>query len=632
MSLMDVVQHYSRVFTWSSFLKMLLHTIVASCFATMIPLFLRWMYLPTSVDHKLPLNMAFKTCTGDLHGVCSFPTATRRYPPDTIFAEGVTYDLMLELHFDGQTADFSEFFQVAVRFQDSDGTNLHEYTKIVYPFKPRGIFSKVFKLFFYPLYFVGMFDDSRTAHVPITSGHAELDELSSQFVVEVQNRAIVLEFANLYVSANFGLIPRMMYSWPISSYLALYLICFGLYFTNIAFFHGLGLLFSSPEGTAKRRPEQRLEDDALGTEAEHMKARIRRNSEMIEERTKGRAGIRGLRKMNTFNGDIMIVRAISFWVILSTGCANQICPGFCGKVILERHDNGTNILSECQACPWGSRVQMSFTDTGRVTTCEPCTEELPLYDWLFLLFVALVPTITNSFFVRYYALSTSQHKNEFLEHFCCLLESFVAACAALLVMEPRGSLRLYSCSKSLLREWYPALHNPQIFFGRKLHCSYELVYPLYSLPFVYLLFCLITLLVFRTILYSTIRRKDRSRRAYYAALYAIPLIALGHALLAGLLYYLFAYVLMLWSMASNAVHLALEGNKPMRVLFNDLLRCGKHLTFLIVNMCLLAFAIVTIAVERADGWSLLLIALIPMPASFYLLTSSLSHPSALALT
>ncbi|CAJ0961113.1 unnamed protein product, partial [Mesorhabditis belari] len=309
------------------------------------------------------------------------------------------------------------------------------------------------------------------------------------------------------------------------------------------------------------------------------------------------------------------------------------CPGFCG-----RNPSDPTNGSVCQACPWGWRVpplthlHPSTLSDPRASICEPCLSPLPAYDWLYLLFVAILPILINCFFVHYYSSKRmSLSRNEVLELGCCIVEGVLAAVASLLVMPPRWSLNLYGCHKTLIEEWYPALHNPQT-FGRTLPCTYELVFPLYSLPFVYLLFCLMNLLICRSILYMTIRKRDRSRHAYYAALYAIPILALGLALMAGFLYYMFAFVLMLWSVAANAVHLSLEGNKSMRSMIDALATSGNHLTLLIVNMALLAFSIVTLAVERDDGWSLLLVTMVPVPAAFFLLTSGLSHPSTISST
>ncbi|KAK6031331.1 hypothetical protein OSTOST_02519, partial [Ostertagia ostertagi] len=147
-----------------------------------------------------------------------------------------------------------------------------------------------------------------------------------------------------------------------------------------------------------------------------------------------------------------------------------------------------------------------------------------------------------------------------------------------------------------------------------MRCSYEVVFPLYSLPFVYLLFLLFSVLCCRSILYIFVLKRNRDAKAFYYALLSIPKIAVIHALLAGVLYQSYPYIVMLWSLCANAVHLAAEGKISMK----EITRAFR-----------------TTRDDMVDGYgsnidspgiSLLAISA-QMPPIFYMLTIGISHPS-----
>ncbi|VDK71659.1 unnamed protein product [Cylicostephanus goldi] len=131
-----------------------------------------------------------------------------------------------------------------------------------------------------------------------------------------------------------------------------------------------------------------------------------------------------------------------------------------------------------------------------------------------------------------------------------------------------------------------------------MRCSYEVVFPLYSLPFVYLLFLLGTVLLFRTILYVVVLKRRRDAKAYYCALLSIPKVAIIHALLAGVLYQSYPYIVMLWSLGANAVHLAVEGKMSMKDIAKVVCTSPMHLAMLMVNMFLLAFALLALSFQK----------------------------------
>ncbi|VDK85276.1 unnamed protein product [Litomosoides sigmodontis] len=299
------------------------------------------------------------------------------------------------------------------------------------------------------------------------------------------------------------------------------------------------------------------------------------------------------------------------------------CPGFCGRQVTTL-SSGNVTYSSCQACSWGHRSIEKFL-------CSSCDDLLPFYDWLYLLFIALVPLLLNSFFVQLYAVQKSTRQHLFLQHLCCLLECGLSALLSLLLMPPRGTPILYGCTKNSLRDWYPVFYNPVVNHTHTLRCTQEIVFPLYSLPFIYLAFCLVCLIIFRSILYLTVFKNSYiATDPYYAALFTLPLIALFHALFAGLLYYSFGYVALVCSLGLNALHMAIERENSMRKLYFEMVHKPHNLFILIVHMTLFGFSILTITLNRitANGTlvSLIAILLVPLPSLFYLLTVGITDP------
>ncbi|VIO99599.1 conserved hypothetical protein,hypothetical protein [Brugia malayi] len=299
------------------------------------------------------------------------------------------------------------------------------------------------------------------------------------------------------------------------------------------------------------------------------------------------------------------------------------CPGFCGRQATTS-SSGNVTYSNCQACSWGHRSVEKFL-------CSSCDDLLPLYDWLYLLFIALVPLLLNSFFVQLYAPPKSTRQHLFLQHLCCLLECTLSALFSVLVMPPRGTPILYGCIKNSLRDWYPVFYNPVVNHTYTLRCTQEIVFPLYSLPFIYLALCLMCLIIFRSILYLTVLKNSYiASDPYYAALFAIPVIALFHALFAGLLYYSFGYVALVCSLSLNALHMALKREKSICKLYYEMIYKPRNLFILIVHMALFGFSILTLTLNRitASGTliSLFAVLLVPLPSLFYLVTVGITDP------
>lgn len=300
-----------------------------------------------------------------------------------------------------------------------------------------------------------------------------------------------------------------------------------------------------------------------------------------------------------------------------------LCHGFCGRYHVHANSSSEPTWSECGPCKWG-------TSAVNHRICVPCESDLSTYDWLFLFFMTMLPLLVHCFCVHLYTPRNMSRAHELCEHLCCGLECLVASIGAILVFPPRFSFTLWGCARSSIKEWYPELYNPIINHIKPLRCSYEVVFPLYSFPFVYLLLLLCAILVFRSLLYVFILKRNKDAKAFYCALLAIPKIAVIHALLAGVLYQTYPYIAMFWSLCANVVHLALEGKVSVKEIAKIVITSPLHMTMLTVNMTLLVFALLAISAQKESSVNLLSLILVPLPPIFYMVTIEISHPSVLS--
>ncbi|KAI6213897.1 hypothetical protein M3Y94_00205500 [Aphelenchoides besseyi] len=268
------------------------------------------------------------------------------------------------------------------------------------------------------------------------------------------------------------------------------------------------------------------------------------------------------------------------------------CPGLCGRVPVNLTVQPP-LFSSCGPCPWGSRN----IDNSR---CEECTLPLRFYDYLFLVFHAVLPLFVNGVFIKVYATSDQRSRSRTLptkwlvpQLICAASEATFGLMTSLLIYPPYGSFKLYGCRKSRLIEWYSMLNNPVVNHTHTLRCTYEIVYPLYSLPFATYAFELAALVLFRSTLYIVARRFGRrlSSGPFYAALWTLPIMALVHSFMGGLIYYTFANLTVFSALLSNSVHLAMEGRKGVLELFKQILTNVETLTLVLVHLFLFGYGI-----------------------------------------
>ncbi|KAK6013095.1 hypothetical protein OSTOST_21650 [Ostertagia ostertagi] len=116
----------------------------------------------------------------------------------------------------------------------------------------------------------------------------------------------------------------------------------------------------------------------------------------------------------------------------------SLCHGFCGRYKLPAgNDSGTEtIWSECGPCKWGN---------GAVDhrVCSPCQSELSPYDWLFLLFMAILPLLVHCFCVHWHTPKNTSRVHELCEHLCCILECIICVSCCCAGISAKDFLSLY---------------------------------------------------------------------------------------------------------------------------------------------------------------------------------------------
>uniref|UniRef100_A0A3B3TAU1 Jnk1/mapk8 associated membrane protein n=1 Tax=Paramormyrops kingsleyae TaxID=1676925 RepID=A0A3B3TAU1_9TELE len=268
---------------------------------------------------------------------------------------------------------------------------------------------------------------------------------------------------------------------------------------------------------------------------------------------------------------------------------SSTCPGlYCGKTLI----NGS-FESECGVCPRGERTNLQ-------KICEKCTESPELYDWLYLGFMAMLPL------------------GRAVLHVTALLECGVAAVVTLLVNDPVGQLSIRSCRVQMLSDWYTMLYNPSPDYVTTLHCTQEAVFPLYTIVLIYYAFCLVLMMLLRPLLVKKIAcglgKSDRFK-SIYAALYFFPILTVLQAVGGGLLYYAFPYIILVLSLVTLAVYMSASEIQK------------KRLVVLFSHWLLHAYGIISISRLDKLEQDLPLLALVPGPALFYLLTSKFTEPN-----
>lgn len=213
-------------------------------------------------------------------------------------------------------------------------------------------------------------------------------------------------------------------------------------------------------------------------------------------------------------------------------------------------------------------------------------------------------------------------------HTSALVENVLAVAATLLVTPPVGKLWLHTCRVRQLSDWYTLLHNPTPGYKRTLRCTQEAVYPLYSMVFIYYGFCLVSLFLLRPVLVFRVF-SGQAKKSIFLTMYIIPAMALLHATTAGLLYYAFPYIVIILSIISMAAHFAFRLDQSMTALLLQTVKEVRNVTILLGHWFLHAYGIVAITQLQEPVFHSALLAVVPFPALFYVLTSKFTDPNKL---
>ncbi|XP_059375997.1 JNK1/MAPK8-associated membrane protein [Carassius carassius] len=292
---------------------------------------------------------------------------------------------------------------------------------------------------------------------------------------------------------------------------------------------------------------------------------------------------------------------------------SSTCPGlYCGRTLINDSAEG-----ECGVCPRGQR-------TNYQKICEECSGSPELYDWLYLGFMAMLPLVLHWFFIEWY--SGKKSSSALFQHITALFECTAAAIVTLLLSDPVGSLYIRSCKVKMLSDWYTMLYNPSPDYVTTLHCTQEAVFPLYTIVLIYYAFCLVLMMLLRPLLVKKIAcglgKTDRFR-SIYAALYFFPILTVLQAVGGGLLYYAFPYIILVLSLVTLAVYMSASEIQS----FKNLVAKKKRLVVLFSHWLLHAYGIISISRLDKLGQDLPLLALVPGPALFYLLTARFTEPN-----
>ncbi|KAK6031332.1 putative adipose-regulatory protein, partial [Ostertagia ostertagi] len=391
---------------------LLLHCSSAFFVAAITPFIVRRFALPSSIRNEVELNLSFNTCFSELHGICSFPTATVEFEKGTLFSPSVHYALSVRLQFaDIEQVQKLGMFQNVLSIYDGEEL-LRKYTKSSYLRKPTFITKMAWVLFF-PLYFVGMFHNYNIIEVPLAMEHIEADgRSSSKLVFQLQDRFAQIDNAVLVIDARFGIIRHLLYNWPLTTSSILFVSSLLACCFLIVVYWGtrsLVVLSRASEGSrehdvvsakltswclqASAPADEYLPDnvDEVPSSLDFTDIpgwRIQSSLKDVSHMERCCNVRLGAHKVSMVSPGPLLGDATSL---------PSLCHGFCGRYKLPAgNDSGTEtIWSECGPCKWGN---------GAVDhrVCSPCQSELSPYDWLFLLFMAILPLLVHCFCVHWH--------------------------------------------------------------------------------------------------------------------------------------------------------------------------------------------------------------------------------------
>lgn len=316
---------------------------------------------------------------------------------------------------------------------------------------------------------------------------------------------------------------------------------------------------------------------------------------------------------------------------------------FCGRTC-GTDATGNFSIENCGSCPWGWKANWpaSVHDIDECSLCVKCTDSFSVYDWLFIVFNMLMIFLIHVQAIFRFSVQT--YGNLLLELLCVLLEVILGFMVSVIIFSPIGALNITSCYNSsdlTMRYWYYFLQSGNSYSSffdpfqgdiENLSCIYETVYPRYSL--ILSGFCLsffFTLSLRPVFNYYTSSRRQLQAiplplqyAAFSSALLTLPIYIIFFLLSAGILYFSFGYIVMLFSVMGISLYssLATPNNFNCMVNFKSSI---KHLPAVASHLTLLLFALWTMLSSSAESNYLVLLTA-TVPLVFLLLTESMTHP------
>lgn len=256
--------------------------------------------------------------------------------------------------------------------------------------------------------------------------------------------------------------------------------------------------------------------------------------------------------------------------------------------------------------------------------CVRCTGSPTFYDWLYLGFMAILSVVLHWFFIDF---TNKRKRSLVILHLSALTEGVLSGLLTVILVEPLGSLSIVSCPVHVIQDWYTMLYNPRPNYTSTLHCTQEIVYPLYTIVMIYYAFSLIFLMTIRPIV-SIKFLESRGSRSIYAALYFLPILIVVQAVLGGLIYYSFPYITLVVSVITCAIHLVLltYDSQSIKELIKENFTSCRNLTILIGHWLLHTYGIIALTELKNPTFHASFIALVPFPALFYILTVKFTNP------
>uniref|UniRef100_A0A914XEB8 Seipin n=1 Tax=Plectus sambesii TaxID=2011161 RepID=A0A914XEB8_9BILA len=209
--------------------------------ALIFALLVRHWWLPTVSSLHTQLNFLFDTCQQDLGGICSFPTANISLVTaygERVFTPGTAYSIVVDLTLvDCLENKHVGLFLTTLRLFGDRGNQLVAFARSSMFRHRAGIFQTLRRFVFLPFYLIGWTNEVEPLRLEFASQYYEKPgDPAVTLLVELQNKVLVVESAELSIEAQFGFVQSFLHYWPLTS-------AFFLFITVLACLGGVSMLY-----------------------------------------------------------------------------------------------------------------------------------------------------------------------------------------------------------------------------------------------------------------------------------------------------------------------------------------------------------------------------------------------------